>query len=72
MANADDMVFMTRSRREIEKTFKSLEEMATEYGLTINENTTKYMVMRDNDEGENVEIAMSGEGNRKYIIEKVE
>lgn len=71
LAYADDIVLMTRSKRELERVFKLLVGKAREYGLEINESKTKYMVMKDNDCGENISLRINC-AERNYTIQKVE
>lgn len=72
LAYADDIVLMARSKEEVIRLFKSLEEKAKEYGLTINENKTKYMVMKDNNNRPSDNLVIHSKRNQEYTIEKVE
>lgn len=46
MAYADDVVLLTRSKQEMRGAFEAFEESARRYGLMINEDKTKYMVLK--------------------------
>uniref|UniRef100_V5GVD6 Reverse transcriptase domain-containing protein n=1 Tax=Anoplophora glabripennis TaxID=217634 RepID=V5GVD6_ANOGL len=72
LAYADDIVLMARSEEEVTRVFKLLEAKAREYGLAINENKTKYMVMKNNTRGLPANLNISCTANRRYTIERVE
>jgi hypothetical protein len=46
IAYADDVALITRSKKEIEKAFSKLEKATRGYGLRINEEKTKYLIMK--------------------------
>jgi hypothetical protein len=46
IAYADDVALITRSKKELEKASSKLEKAARGYGLRINEEKTKYLVMK--------------------------
>ena len=47
IAYADDIALITRSKRELESVFSKLERATRRYGLKINEEKTKYLVMKE-------------------------
>ncbi|KAK9728892.1 hypothetical protein QE152_g17028 [Popillia japonica] len=62
---------LARSKGEVVKIFKLLEGKPREYGLTINEIKTKYMVMEDTIKEQLADLVNEC-GNRGYNIEKTE
>lgn len=71
IAYADDVAILTRSRQELEKTFRKFEEEARKYGLQVNEEKTKFMEMQSEgtEEKEYIKIKST---DREYNIEKVD
>lgn len=71
IAYADDLVLLTRSKVEMERAFRNLEEAAKRYGLKINQDKTKYMELRQGLGREKEYVELKAEGGGKYKIEKV-
>lgn len=70
VAFADDIAIITRTKQELITVFKKLEHKAKEYGLTINEQKTKYLKLRNhNEENENGIQIQSNE--KAYAFERV-
>ncbi|XP_018561479.1 uncharacterized protein LOC108903698 [Anoplophora glabripennis] len=63
---------MARSEEEVTRVIKLLEAKAKEYGLAINENKTKYMVMKNNTRELPANLNISCTANRRYMTERVE
>lgn len=72
LAYADDLVLMTRSKEELTRIFKQLEETSKKYGLRINENKTKYMVMENNRKKGTKNLNIESKDGTQYIIEEVD
>jgi hypothetical protein len=56
--NAVHVVLVTRTKRALINTFKKLKQEAEKYGLTINQNKTKYM------RHSGTQTKWEGQGNR--------
>jgi Reverse transcriptase (RNA-dependent DNA polymerase) len=72
LAYADDMVIITRTKSELIKVFKKLEQCAREMGLKINEGKTKYMMVEEGQENtKNSVLKVTTETGSEYAIERV-
>lgn len=70
IAYADDVALMTRSKTELEKAFSKVEKAASLYGLKINEDKTKYLIMKQ-EAVNGQEYSRFVTDNKTYRIEKV-
>nr|CAH7760928.1 unnamed protein product [Callosobruchus chinensis] len=72
IAYADDITLVTRTKDELNKIFNEIERHSKMYGLVINEEKTKYMAMRTDEEGKGKHLVLKGDQAKVYKFERVE
>ena len=72
LAFADDLVIVTRNKRELQDCIFKLEEEAQRMGLHINETKTKYMTWTDKDYKKGSKLEITNGSGKMYSFEEVE
>lgn len=71
IAYADDITLISKTKKGLVKITERLENEAARFGLTINQEKTKYMVMGNTEQKGEQNLSIKGFNGRSYTFEKV-
>lgn len=71
IAFADDLIVIAKFKEKFKRTVAKLEINATTYGLKISEKKTKFMIMRQTEEGENI-LQINTEVGETFEFERID